>query len=78
MATLLHRTGSKGQFVLYPADFSPQWRDPVNRRYQTKCDMLVGPCACGRRHCADDEDVMDNLECRDCKIETLEEWRLRQ
>lgn len=75
--TMLPRTGAKGQFVLYPKDWPPQWRDPRNRRYQTKCDMLAGPCSCGRRHLPEDGDVQENLQRYGCRIETIQQWRER-
>ena len=77
MPNVLQRDGSKGVFVLWPKDWPVQWREPVGRRFQSKCDMLVGHCQCGRIHRLEDGDVRDQLEQHNCIVETHEEWRRR-
>lgn len=74
---MLLRSGNKGQFILWPSEWPKQWRDPVNRRFQSGCDMLVGPCQCGRRHLPDDEDVEETVDAHGEDLETLSEWRER-
>jgi hypothetical protein len=58
MATLSRRP--KSGFILYPKDADKRIVDG-SARYRTKCDVLVGPCACGAVHQEDDEWVQDLL-----------------
>lgn len=74
---MLLRTGSKGQFVLWPKEWGKRFYGPRNRRYQTACDMLVGQCACGRYHSEQDEDTENWLNDQCNYIESLYEWRRR-
>jgi len=77
MPNVLQRDGSKGVFVLWPKDWPVQWREPVGRRFQSKCDMLVGHCQCGRVHRIEDEDIQGQLEEHESIVESHEEWRRR-
>lgn len=77
MPRVLQRAGSKGVYVLWPKDWPKQWRDPLGRRFQSGCDMLLGYCQCGRVHTLDDGDVMDNLSRYDSVIESHADWRAR-
>jgi hypothetical protein len=45
---ILKRRSASG-FVKYPKDFEKRTVDGC-ARFRTKCDMIVGPCACGRVH----------------------------
>ena len=74
---VLERNGSKGVFVLWPKEWPKQWRDPVGRRYQSGCDMLIGHCQCGRIHREEDRDVQSHLEQHGVVIESHEAWRRR-
>lgn len=74
---VLERAGSKGVYVLWPKEWPKQWRDPVGRRHQSGCDMLVGHCQCGRIHHEEDRDVQSHLEAHEAVIESHEQWRER-
>ncbi len=68
MAVLTRRP--KSGFVLYPKDAEKRVIDGT-ARFRTKCDVLVGPCACGGVHQETDEWVLDTLS--DCghSLETM-------
>ena len=74
----LQRAGAKGVFVLYPKQWDKRWLSPMNRRWQTACDMVVGGCSCGRFHEENDSDTKCLLEDYDAEIETHAEWLERQ
>lgn len=77
MPRVLFRSGSKGVYVLYPKDWPKQWREPVGRRFQSGCDMVIGLCQCGRIHTEDDPDVRDTLRSQEAVIESHADWRAR-
>jgi len=56
-------------FVKYPKDFEKRIATGT-ARFRTRCDMLVGPCACGCVHQEDDQWVQDTLCQYDAEIET--------
>ena len=64
---ILHRRPCSG-FVKYPSDFEKRIVDG-DARFRTRCDMLVGPCACGRTHQEGDGFVRELLERYNAKIE---------
>lgn len=66
---ILKRRPNSG-FVAYPLHFEKRMVDGT-ARYRTRCDMLVGPCACGHVHQEDDEFVHDLLQYYGVTIETL-------
>jgi hypothetical protein len=66
---ILKRRKSSG-FVKYPKDFDKRIIDGT-ARFRTKCDMLVGPCACGGVHQEHDEWVRQMLGDNDAAIEAL-------
>lgn len=68
MKTLKRRPDSG--FVKYPKDFDKRIIEGT-ARYRTKCDMLVGPCACGGVHQENECWVSDMLADYDCEIEPL-------
>jgi hypothetical protein len=55
-------------FVKYPSDFEKRTIDGLTR-YRTKCDMLVGPCACGWVHQENEEWVQELLAKYNATIE---------
>lgn len=75
--TTLERFGHKGQFVKYPSKWAHRMVHTGKRRYDTSCDLLVGMCACGERHCADEPWVREILQHHGACIETHEEWLTR-
>jgi hypothetical protein len=66
---ILKRRRSSG-FVKYPKDFDKRIIDGT-ARFRTKCDMLVGPCACGGVHQEHDDWVKGMLTDNDAAIEAL-------
>ena len=68
MAVLKRRP--KSGFVLFPNDAERRIIDG-SARFRTRCDMLVGPCACGGVHQEHDEWVQDILRDNNHTIETL-------
>ncbi|MFA5344715.1 MAG: hypothetical protein WC315_00335 [Candidatus Omnitrophota bacterium] len=66
---ILKRRLSSG-FVKYPKDFDRRIIDGT-ARFRTKCDMLVGPCACGGVHQEHDDWVQQLLGDNDAVIEPL-------
>jgi hypothetical protein len=69
MPRILHRRPNSG-FVKYPNDFGKRIIDGT-ARFRTRCDMLVGPCACGLTHQENDDFVKDLLCDYDAIIETI-------
>jgi hypothetical protein len=57
-------------FVKYPKTFPKRIVDG-SARYRTKCDVLVGPCACGGTHQETDDWVRELLRAHDAVIDTL-------
>jgi hypothetical protein len=70
----LLRFGHKGQFVAYPKHWDQRMVNTGLRRHMTRCDMLVGNCACGQRHFEDDEWVEECLRFYHDTIEGHGEW----
>jgi len=68
MKTISRRVASG--FVKYPKDFNKRIIDGT-ARFRTKCDMLVGPCACGGVHQEQDDWVRRLLSEHDANIEQL-------
>ena len=68
MAVLVRRP--KSGFVLYPKDVDKRTVDG-SARFRTKCDMLIGPCACGGVHQENDGWVLDILNDYEHTVETL-------
>ena len=58
MPTLTRR---KSGFITYPQSAEKRIVDGT-ARFRTKCDMLIGPCACGGVHQEDDDWVQRLLE----------------
>lgn len=75
--TVLKRFGHKGQFVKYPMKWDHRMVHTGKRRFDTSCDLLVGICACGERHVAEEMWIEDMLHRYSCRIETHEEWLAR-
>jgi hypothetical protein len=69
MKTLKRRQHSG--FVKYPNDFEKRIVDGT-ARFRTRCDMLVGPCACGGVHQEHDSWVRGLLEEYAVDIEPFE------
>jgi hypothetical protein len=69
MSIILQRRKASG-FVKYPKDFAKRIVDGT-ARFRTRCDVLVGPCACGGVHQESDEWVQDLLDNHDAKFELL-------
>lgn len=69
MPKILHRRPQSG-FVKYPKDFEKRMVDGT-ARFRTKCDMLVGPCACGFVHQESDSHVQVRLDDYDAEIEPI-------
>ncbi len=67
MPHILKRRKPSG-FVLWPKSWSPRILNG-RARFQTKCDMLIGPCSCGFIHRENDCDTQEVLERLDCEIE---------
>lgn len=74
---ILLRTGRKGQFVKYPSDWEDRMPPRSGRRFATKCDLLIGLCACGNRHTEGDVWTRDSLQRNRAEIESLEDWKAR-
>lgn len=74
---VLKRFGHKGQFVKYPSDWRYRLVHTGKRRFDTRCDLLVGLCACGERHTESEPWVRKMLEVYNCRIEAHEEWLAR-
>ena len=55
-------------FVLWPKNWAHRLLSG-RARYQTKCDMLVGPCSCGYTHRENECDTVEMLERYNCEIE---------
>jgi len=66
---ILKRRPGSG-FVNYPKDFEKRIVDGT-ARHRTKCDMLVGPCACGGVHQEDDAWVQQALQFNHAELEPL-------
>lgn len=67
--TILQRR-SKSGFIPYPKAAEKRVIDG-SARFRTKCDMLVGPCACGGVHQENDRWVYALLDDYDLNLETL-------
>lgn len=61
---------SKSGFVNYPKSFDKRIIDGT-ARFRTKCDMLVGPCACGGVHQENDGFVRELLADHAVTIEPM-------
>jgi len=66
---ILKRRPDSG-FVPYPKHFEKRMVDGT-ARYRTRCDMLVGPCACGGVHQETDGFVQEALSYYGATIETI-------
>jgi hypothetical protein len=73
--TLLRRP--KSGFVVYP-NYIPKRMVDGRARFMTKCDMLVGPCACGYTHNEHDGWVRETLEYQNLRFEPLILWGEKQ
>lgn len=60
----------KSGFVLYPKEAENRIIEGT-ARFRTRCDMLVGPCACGNVHQENDRWVQELLEYHNLTIEPL-------
>jgi hypothetical protein len=69
MATILKRRAKSG-FVNYPKNAERRTIDGT-ARFRTRCDMLVGPCACGSVHQENEPWVRTLLEDYEYSIDTL-------
>ena len=67
--TILNRRPKSG-FVLYPKQVEKRVVDGT-ARFRTRCDVLVGPCACGGVHQEDDPWVQHLLQHGNFSIEPL-------
>ena len=63
----------KSGFVNYPLFFQKRMVDG-RARFMTKCDMLIGPCACGYTHFETEDWVQDFLQMYHCKVESMILW----
>jgi len=61
---------AKSGFVNYPKSFEKRIIDGT-ARFRTKCDMLIGPCACGGVHQENDDFVRELLAYHSAVIEPL-------
>jgi hypothetical protein len=61
---------SKSGFVNYPKSFDKRIIDGT-ARFRTKCDMLIGPCACGGVHQENDDFVRELLFGNTATIEPM-------
>jgi len=68
MKTLKRRP--KSGFVLYPKEIEDRIIEGT-ARFRTRCDMIVGPCACGNVHQEHDNWVQEFLEYHNFSIEPL-------
>jgi len=75
--TTLLRFGHKGQFVKYPKSWPYRMVRTRRARHDTKCDLLVGICACGAQHFGDEEWIQEMLDDFNMVIETHAEWVAR-
>jgi hypothetical protein len=66
---ILKRRHGSG-FINYPKEFEKRIIDGT-ARHRTKCDMLVGPCACGRVHQENDTWVQKALQAYHVELEPL-------
>ncbi len=57
-------------FVEWPKEVSPRILSG-NATFQTKCDLLVGPCSCGTTHRENDECTLEILGGFQLEIEPL-------
>lgn len=73
--TLLRRP--KSGFVVYPK-YIPKRMVDGRARFMTKCDMLVGPCACGYTHNEYDGWVRETLQYQNLRFEPLILWGEKQ
>lgn len=73
--TLLRRP--KSGFVVYPK-YIPKRMVDGRARFMTKCDMLVGPCACGYTHNEHDGWVRETLQYQNLRFEPLILWGEKQ
>lgn len=69
MPRILHRRPASG-FVRYPDDFGKRIIDGT-ARFRTRCDMLIGPCACGHTHQENDNFVKELLRDYEAEIEVI-------
>jgi len=69
MTRILHRRPASG-FVKYPDDFGKRIIDGT-ARFRTRCDMLIGPCACGHTHQESDSFVKELLDNYAAEIEAI-------
>ena len=69
---ILHRRPKSG-FVNYPPFFQKRMVDG-RARFMTKCDMLIGPCACGYTHTEWEGWVVDMLDMYNAQVEVLILW----
>lgn len=63
----------KSGFINYPPFFQKRMIDG-RARFMTKCDMLIGPCACGFTHYEWEGWVLDTLQMYNCQVEMLILW----
>lgn len=66
---ILKRRPGSG-FVNYPKEFEKRIIDGT-ARHRTKCDMLVGPCACGGVHQENDAWIQKALQTYHAELEPL-------
>jgi len=71
---VLKRFGHKGQFVKYPSTWRYRMVHTGKRRFDTRCDLIVGLCACGERHTEEEPWVREMLQRENCRIESHAEW----
>lgn len=71
--TLILQRRPKSGFVNYPPFFQKRMVDG-RARFMTKCDMLIGPCACGYSHVEWEGWVVDMLQMYNCQVEILLLW----
>ncbi len=76
-ATILKRFGHKGQFVKWPVKWEKRMPHTGKRRFDTYCDLLLGICACGDRHCEGEDWLVDLLQQYNCCIESHGDWLAR-
>ncbi len=69
MKKILKRRPKSG-FVLYPKDAEKRTIDGT-ARFRTRCDVIVGPCACGGVHQESDNWVKNTLAENELELEPL-------
>jgi len=73
--TLLRRP--KSGFVVYPK-YIPKRMVDGRARFMTKCDMMVGPCACGYTHQEHEGWVRETLQYQNLRFDPLILWGEKQ